>query len=60
MNSHVLWKLIRVLWKLIRVLWKLIRALFRSKKNCVAICRASLLYEMGYPIRSTVFVPMEF
>ena len=42
------------------VLWKLIRALFRATKNCVVICRASLLYEMGYPIRSTVIVPMEF
>jgi len=35
--------------------------LFRATKNCVVICRASLLYEMGYyPFRSTVFVPMEF
>jgi len=34
--------------------------LFRATKNCVAICRESLLYEMGYPFRSTVFVPMEF
>jgi len=34
--------------------------LFRGTKNCVVICRASLLYEMGYPFRSTVFVPMEF
>jgi hypothetical protein len=34
--------------------------LFRATKNCVVICSASLLYEMGYPFRSTVFVPMEF
>ena len=34
--------------------------LFCATKNCVVICRASLLYEMGYPFRSTVFVPMEF
>jgi len=26
----------------------------------VVICIASLLYEMGYPFRSAVFVPMEF
>jgi len=24
--------------------------LFRATKNCVVICRASLLYEMGYPL----------
>ena len=34
--------------------------LFRATKNCVVICSASLLYEMGYPFRSTVFVPMKF
>jgi len=34
--------------------------LFRATKNCVVICRASLLYEMGYPFRITLFVPMEF
>jgi len=34
--------------------------LFRATKNCVVICSASLFYEMGYPFRSTVFVPMEF
>jgi len=33
---------------------------FRATKNCVVICRASLLYEMGYPFRSALFVPMEF
>ena len=34
--------------------------LFRATKNSVVICRASLLYEMSYSFRSTVFVPMEF
>jgi len=34
--------------------------LFRATKNSVVICRESLFYEMGYPFRSTVFVPMEF
>ena len=34
--------------------------LFRATKNCVVICIASLLYEMGYPFRSAFFVPMEF
>jgi len=35
--------------------------LFRATENCVVICRASLLYEMGYPFRSfTVCVSMEF
>ena len=27
--------------------------LFRATKNCVVIRRASLIYEMGYPFRST-------
>ena len=31
----------------------------RNEKLWV-ICRASLLYEMGYPFRSALFVPMEF
>jgi len=34
--------------------------LFCATKNCVVICRARLLYEMGYPFRSALFVPMEF
>jgi len=34
--------------------------LFRVTKNSVVICRASLLYEMGYPFRSTLFVPIDF
>jgi len=29
-------------------------------ENCAVICTASLLYEIGYPFRSTVYVPMEF
>jgi len=29
-------------------------------KNSAVICRENLLYEMGYPFRNTVFVPMEF
>ena len=28
--------------------------LFRATKNCVVICRASLVYVMGYPFRSAV------
>ena len=34
--------------------------LFRATKKCVVIRRAGLLYEMGYPFRSTVIVPMQF
>jgi len=34
--------------------------LFRETKNSVVICRASLLYEMGHPFRSTLFVPIKF
>jgi len=34
--------------------------LFRATKNTVVICGASLLYEMSYSFRSTVFVPVEF
>jgi len=33
--------------------------LFRTTKNCVVICRASLLYEMGCPFHSALLVPME-
>ena len=32
----------------------------RNEKLCGKICRTSLLYEMSYSFRSTVFVPMEF
>jgi len=34
--------------------------LFRATKNSVVIYRASLLYELGYPFRSTLFVPKDF
>ena len=34
--------------------------LFRSTKNSVVICRASLLYEMSESFRSTLFVPTDF
>ena len=35
-------------------------SLFRAINNSVVICKASLLYELGYPFRSTLFVPTDF